>query len=319
MSARLRVGARAPFRSARSTIARGARRGLNVRSLLFAFLACVLSACAAGGVVEFESYKTAFDNVQSTSTSILDQLAQQERWLFFAVNKSARSPVKFDPDLARYYTDSVDPPGTASFRAALATIKAYNDLLYGLETGQTAQALSAKVAALEASITSAASDASGLIAPAKALPQIQVAVATVNGLFAELQPFLQLALTARSREEFHDFLVQSYPIVRRLLVELRNSTSKIFPVLTAAVVDPANRVGRSLTAAEQSKIDTYRKLLADWVVLIDTTVKALDAANTAALAPPTLVDQVTGLTTYASDLDTAAKSARKNLAALATK
>jgi flagellin-like hook-associated protein FlgL len=284
-------------------------------------LAGALAACVYGGVAEFETYKTSFDNVQSTSTAILDQLAQQERWLFFAVNKNARSPVKFDPNLARYYTDSVDPPGTASFRAALATIKTYNDLLYGLETGQTAQALAAKVAALEASITSAASDTSGLFAAGApgATASIQAAITSFNGLFGELQPFLQLALTARSQEEFRTFLVQSYPTVRKLLLELRNSTAKIFPVLTAAVVDPANRVGRSLTAAEQSKIDTYRKLLADWVVLIETTIKALDTANVAALAPPTLVDRVTGLTTIATELDTAAQSARKNLAKLATK
>lgn len=284
-------------------------------SLLAVLLAGALAACVYGGVAEFEAYKTAFDSVQSTSTSILDQLALQERRLFLKLNQNASNPRRFNPDLARYYTDSVDPPGTASFRAALATIKTYNDLLYGLETGQTAQALSAKLAALEASITSAVNDTAALAPSVSA--QIQAGTTTINGLFVELQPFLTLALNAQSQAAFHDFLIQSYPTVRKLLWELRNSTAAIFPMLTSAVLDSA--VGRPLTPDETSKISSYRKLLADWVILLETTVKALDAANAAATAPPTIVDRVTGLTTVASELDAAAKSARKNLASVASK
>jgi hypothetical protein len=179
----------------------------------------------------------------------------------------------------------------------------------------------AKVAALESSITSAAISASGLLDPAvpAASAQVKLAVGALNGIFAELQPFLQLALTARSREEFREFLISSYPTVRKLLVELRTATSAIFPVLTAATVDPANRAGRALTSEEASKIETYRKLLADWVILIELTIKALDAAYTAAMAPPTITDTVTGLTTISMEMDTAAQSAKKNLAALASK
>src|SRR5579871_917783 len=127
----------------------GSRRRTSHRPFLGVFLAAALAACTFGGVVEFEAYKSAFDKVQTTSSSLLDQLAQQERWLFFARYKNARSPDVFNPALARYYTDSVDPPGTAHFRAALDTIKTYNDLLYGLETGQTADAMAVKVNALQ--------------------------------------------------------------------------------------------------------------------------------------------------------------------------
>src|SRR5215469_12296478 len=143
--ARVRIGARFRFPER-------ARRPPRAGPVVGPILALTIAACSFGGIVEFESYKASFDKVQATSTSILDQLAQQERWFFFSVNKGARNPIRFDPALARYYTDSVDPPGTASFRAALDTIKTYNDLLYGLESGQTAEALSAKVAALESSI-----------------------------------------------------------------------------------------------------------------------------------------------------------------------
>ena len=299
----------------------GSRRRTSHRPFLGVFLAAALAACTFGGVVEFEAYKSAFDKVQTTSSSLLDQLAQQERWLFFARYKNARSPDVFNPALARYYTDSVDPPGTAHFRAALDTIKTYNDLLYGLETGQTADAMAVKVNALQSSLSSAATSATGLIGIALPGPManVQAAIATLNGVFGELQPFLALALKARSREEFHDFLIQSYPTVRKLLLELRNSTRYMFPLLTAAVTDQAFRTTGRLTQADQDKIDVYRKLLADWVVLLEVTVKALDAAYASAIAPPTLGGSVTGLTTVATELDTAAQSARKNLATLATK
>lgn len=281
-----------------------------------------VAACSVNGIVEFEAYKSAFDKTQATAGGILDQLAVQERALFLKVNKSARSPIRFNPTLARYYTDSVDPPGTASFRAALDTIKAYNDLLYGLETGQTAQAMTAKISALESSLMSATNSTAGVLAAGAAVsPQVGAAMASLNQIFAQLTPLIQSALTFRSQQEFQAFLISAYPTVRELLLELRASTGVIFPVLTAATVARSIRdTGNgALTADESSKIDGYRKLLADWVILIEATIKALDQAKTAADAPPSVMGTITGLTAIASEMDTVSQSARKHMAELASK
>jgi len=294
----------------------------RLRAIAAAALMLAAAACSMSGIVEFEAYKSAFDKTHSTAQSILDQLAVQERALFLKVNKSALSPVKFNPSLARYFTDSVDPPGTASFRAALDTIKAYNDLLYGLETGQTAEAMTAKISSLESSLVSATNSTAALFAAGAAVnPQVTAALTSLDTLFKTLLPFIQSGLKFRSRKEFQAFLIDAYPTVRQLLVELRAATAVIFPVLTAATVARSIRdaSGGALTADETSKIDAYRKLLADWVILIEASIKALDQAKTATEAGPTIGSSITGLTAIATEMDTVAQSARKHLAELATK
>lgn len=293
----------------------------DLKAALFLIAAAFgLNACATGGIAEFEAYKTAFDKVQTTSASIFDQLAIQERLLFLRVSPKAHNSVTFDPNLARYYTDSVDPPGTAALRAALDTIKTYNDLLYGLETGQTAEALAGKISALESSLISGAKDSSSVISGlAKADPRVAAALPAIDEAFQFLLPLVQEALKLRSREYFRAFLVKAYPYVTSLLHELRESTRYIFPVLTAAIRNSKTTLISGVTTADNDKVTTYRRLLADWVILIDATIKALDQANAAAQAPPTVVGTITSLTTVAVEMDGVAQSAKKHLAELATK
>jgi hypothetical protein len=297
------------------------RRIVDLRAALFLIAAAfALNACATGGIAEFEAYKAAFDKAQTTSASIFDQLAIQERWLFLRVNRKALNSVTFDPNLARYYTDSIDPPGTAALRASLDTIKTYNDILYGLETGQTAEALAGKISALESSLISGVKDTSSVISGlTKAEPHVAAALPAIDAAFQVLLPFVQEALKLRSREYFRTFLVKAYPTVMALLHELRESTRYIFPVLTAAIRNSDTAVRAGLTAADTDKVNTYRKLLADWVILIDATAKALERAKLAAEAPPTVVSTITGLTAVAIEMDAVAQSAKKHLAELATK
>ena len=290
---------------------------------LFAFLALiVLTACASVAIQEFETYKTAFDKTNQASSAILDQLALQERALFLRRYKYAKSGTHFDPDLAPYFTDATDPPGTAAFRGSLEVVKAYNDLLYGLETGQTSQALAAKLSAMESATTGGITATSGVLSAA--VPSVSAgltaSMTVLNTAFSNMLPFIQLGLKYRAQEEFRIFLVQNYDAVHAILAHLRSSTAVIFPILTAASVRASNVDPTGAISAEDSKrIETYRKLLADWVILIDATIKALDRAKVAAEAPPTISDTISGLTSAAIDMETASKSARTHLAELASK
>jgi hypothetical protein len=273
-------------------------------------------------VQEFETYKNAFDKTNEAAGSILDQLAIQERALFIRRYKFAKSATHFDPNVARFFTDAVDPPGTAAFRGALQVIKAYNDLLYGLESGQTAQTLAAKLSAMESATSNsivAVSGALGAASPANGAG-FAASMGVLSQVFNSLLPFIQLGLKYRAQEEFRQFLIQNYGPVRDLLLHLREGTASIFPVLTAASVRASNNDPTGTVSADDNKkIDTYRKLLADWVVLIEATIKALDRAKAAAEAPPTLAGNITGLTNVALEMEAAAKSAKTHLAELATK
>lgn len=282
-------------------------------------IACILlAACGLSqGIAEFELYRSAFEKTYGTSTAILDQLAVQERELFLRSRRGRIDPtnVRFDPNLARYYTDTTDPPGTAAFRRALDTVKAYNDLLYGLVSGQTSEALVGKLGELNAKAGEAAGEAGALLGVAQG--DLLAATTALNQVFTQIAPFLRVGLTLRSREEFRLYAVEYYPIVRGLLVELRQGTRAVFPVLTAATLRRfRNAPAGTLTADELKKLDTYRKLLADWVILIDATIKSLDNVKVAVEADPTIVGTITGLGAIAVELETTSQAARKHLAEL---
>lgn len=296
------------------------------RSALVAVVCWAVAACSSlQGVEEFEVYRPAFEKTYAASTAILDQLAVQERTIFLRRHRvdaaGTRNP-EFDPDLARYYTDAVDPPGTAAFRHSLDAVKAYNDLLYGLASGQTAATLAAKITTLNDKLADASNE-TGAVLKLAGLAKLTELGALLRAASTQAQPIVQFGLTLRSRDEFRRYAVEYHALIRAILLELRQGTTAIFPVLTASTMRRARTAVTSadgkLTPQEIEKLEAYRKLLADWVILIDTTIKALDQVKAAVEADPTIGGTIVGLTTMATELETTSQAARKHLADLAAK
>jgi hypothetical protein len=290
------------------------------RAVLAAVL-CLAAGCGNyQGVVEFQAYRTAFESTHATSTAILDQLAVKERELFMRTG-GAFNPRKpgFNPDLARYYTDVGDPPGTGAIRRSLDTVKVYNDVLFGLSSGQTAEALTAKLAELTVKVGESISELDSLTGFASGLgmkPLLKFGL-ELDQEFTRLTPFVRTFFAYRSRDEFRQLLSQNHEHIRAILVQLRSGTTVIFPILSASSLRRwRNEGGGPLTADEAKTLDTYRKLLADWVILIEGSIKALDQAKLAAEAPPTIGGAITGLTTVAVELQVASQAARRRLAEL---
>ncbi|MFK0691128.1 hypothetical protein ACFX5Q_23440 [Mesorhizobium sp. IMUNJ 23033] len=226
--------------------------------------------------------------------------------------------LKFDPELASYYTDTVDPPATRAFRNAFQAVIAYNDLLYGLSSGQTADALTAKIGTMNASLANSIQSADFLTS--STLPQRVAISAGLQTAFLQVRPLLRAGLGLRSRQRFREYLIAFYPATRNLLVGLRQSTGNMFLILNAPEL---NRIRASATG-QPSKEDldhilTYRRLLANWVILIDAAIDALDAAKKSIEAPANPVAVVEGLTIATDELNAASLAARRDLAALATK
>lgn len=291
------------------------RLGAAAYWLLCAILLC--GCVSSQGVAEFEAYRNATIKLSETSTAILDQLAVQERALFLK-SETKQLTLNFDPDLASYYTDTVDPPGTRAFRNAFQAVIAYNDLLYGLSSGQTADVMTAKIGTLNSSLASSIQSADFL--SSTTLPQRVAISAGLQTAFLEIRPLLRSGLGLRSRQRFREYLIDYYPAIRNLLVGLRQSTGNMFLVLNAPEL---NRIRASVTG-QPSKEDldhilAYRRLLANWVILIDASIAGLDAAKKSIEAPATPADVVEGLTTATQELNAASLAARKDLAALATK
>ena len=134
--------------------------------------------------------------------------------------------------------------------------------------------------------------------------------------FNALQPFIQAGYKHRSRAALRVYLLENYELVRTILWQIRSGTSEIFPFLSDSVLRRSRLTGSAPTAEEIRKIETYRKLLADWVVLIDATIQALDQVYISAGASQTVSSAIAGLGEIAIDLSAASDAARKHLAEL---
>jgi hypothetical protein len=279
----------------------------SVSRLLWAFVATIfLFGCETSGIAEFQTYRTAYEATYATSTAILDQLAIQERVIVRKQLKLAQDP-RFYPDLAAYYTDVGDPPGTAAVRRAVATVKTYNDLLYGLASGETAQALVARAATLNTNLLKAVESSAAVVSVKGNAP----ITAALNGAFTQIQPYLEIAMKYRTRQAFRSFLLEHAELVREILVELRNGSAFIFPILTDELLREAE--------GDDAKVAAYRKLLGDWVIMMDNTIVAFDVAVEAVKAPPTLSSTIAGVSAVSVDLQVAADAARKHLAEASVK
>ena len=270
----------------------------------------ILAACTTyNGIGEFEAYQRAFNNTYETGGAILDIVAEKERTIF--LNAYPSSATNYDPDYAAYYADSVDPPGTAAFRRALNSVKAYNDILYGLASGQTVDALSAKLTSLNASLSSAANETTQLLN----IGTLQRAdlIKTIGNLDARIKAGIELtqfALNYQSREAFRRFAIEYRPVVQELLMSLRDGSRIIFPVLTRDAT-------ASITGVDQVKVAQYRMLLSDWVLGLEATMAALNRVGAAIKADATVDSSIAAFTKSAVELEVTAAAARKHLAELA--
>jgi hypothetical protein len=270
----------------------------------------LLTACATyNGIAEFEAYQRAFNSTYEAGEAILDIVAEKERRIF--LNAYPPSATNYEPDYASYYVDSADPPGTAAFRRALNSVRAYNDILYGLASGQTTDALSAKLNSLNTSLSSAANETTQLL-KAGSLSKEDLAK-TIGGLDARVKAGIELtqfALRYKSREAFRRFAVEFNPVVQDILVSLRDGTQVIFPVLTRDAT-------ASIKGVDEVKIAQYRRLLSDWVLGLEVTMVALNRISVAIRADATFDSSIAAFTKSAIDLQLTASATRKHLAALA--
>jgi hypothetical protein len=287
-----------------------------------AALAVSLTACVTfRGVSEFDSYRRAYESAHSVGSRILDQLAAAERHAYavgYPETYAQTGVIRpFVPDDAAYYATGVDPPGTAAFRRALDMVNAYNDLLYGLASGETANMLSAKLTEFGAQVfatavevrTAAGAQGSG------ALTNLigALGLAETGGPF---QNVAGLAFRFATREAFRGYVDDYYLPVRRTLEALRNDTPTIFFALNFGTIQQYN-LGELADDVAVARITNNRALLSDWVLLLDASTSALDRAYAALSGSPSLIDAVGGMTAAAIEIELVARSAREHMAAAA--
>lgn len=296
----------------------GSGRLRTARAWATAAAVLLVASCGTNrGIAEFEAYRFAYDAAAETGESILDRLAAAEREINDLLDPppTKATQVTFDPNKAAYYSKAVDPPATAAYRRALQAVRAYNDALYGLASGETAAALAAKVSAISGLVASAPGEIAGPTGAAVGAT-FTAAANAVNAAVKGLEPLTAAVIGFEARDQFQSRLLEEAGTMDGILLTMRTKTTDIFDALFAPTVFEANdsfERGGQLRPEETEKIVAVRELLANWVVLLDGSRVALDAAVTA-VADESSGGLVTGLIVTSMELSGAARDSRRNLA-----
>lgn len=232
-----------------------------------------LGACGnTAGIPEFHHYRQAAAAQHAAGLRVLDRLAQSERALMARISETGPG---FDPDRAAGYLGIGMPPRTARLRRGLDLLRGYNEALAELADGSSA---SRSAAELEIVLVNLGHAAGALSGPAARGP-FQALARSLD----RAAPVLALLTTADDREEFRRRLVDAHPQVRSILIALRDATRAIWTVLAEAKVRPGDLSdARGLTREARTTLEADRQSLAAWVVLIDQSIVAMEAAVAAA-------------------------------------
>lgn len=305
---------------------------------------CLLAAAVvlAGGcanripLAEVQLVSKSFENLQSASQPLLDDLALAEREQGKRVaDKLARERahgkiIEDDPCPgvlltggeaegipalqrgfclrdAYYYAQIGDPPATRAFRRALAAVGDYTELLLILAEGRNIAVANAQLQAVAGNLGSAI-EAAGV-----------TGAASIAGLTTEaFKPLIELAARDANADELRRVVREEAPKVQAVLAGLRQFAPALFDTLTEqplarfddAVEDPA------LAQIQHQRIESYRVVVSNYVALLDDYETLL--ADLIAAYQRRRATTLASLAERSADLSARADAWRRTLAALRT-
>lgn len=247
------------------------------RRVIVSALILICAGCTQA-VPQFVLYVQAFDAQYEQGNAVLDIVGNAERTV---ATRKVKIDV-FDPDGAAYFLDGMDPPITASLRTSLKTLKAYNDALGGLASGEAAETLVTRLGAVTTNGAEGLSTLAAAAGPAAGL-QAGAFVAGAHAALSTAMPFLKAAATAASREDFRRQLLLAHPAMQDLLKGLRTATPAMYEIMVRSQVQRGSlESALGISQEGEARLTKQRQLLAGWVILMDKTLIALDHAAMAA-------------------------------------
>jgi hypothetical protein len=248
------------------------------------FVVSVLLSACARGVAEFQLYTQAFNAQYEQGDAILNSVARAERVVVRGRIAGRGAIPNFDPNKAAYFVDNVDPPITGSIRASLKSLKSYNDALGALANGEAATALSNRVGVLATNIVGALAASEAAFGFGGVIPGADQMVAKFTSQLNIAAPIIKEVAIISTREAFRHQLIAAYPAMRDLLVTMRDGTPAMFNMLrTSRVVRGSQDYPEGIPPEGAAALERDRALLAGWVLLLDKSLVAMQAAVVAAM------------------------------------
>ena len=254
-----------------------------IHCFIFTAVALILGACT-NGVEEFRYFSEAYKAQAESGETALDRLAVSERKLLlrkFERSKTDKKTKKavipaFNPDEASHIVNLGDPPLTEAIRDSLQSVVRFNEAMTGLATGEAGTTLAARMS--DAAVS--ASGAVGSFGTAAGLQEAAALSGAMKGAVELIKPLFEQLAQIEDRARFRTLLIEAYPNVRKMMIGLRAGTTTMFKIHKRAYVTRGALGGQveGVLLTDLPELEKERMRLAEWVLLLDKAMIAMDEA-----------------------------------------
>jgi hypothetical protein len=279
-----------------------------------------LAACATAPVDQIHQFSTVFDTVNAAGQPLLDDLSIAERSLGTRNAPNRPAPAE---DTCSYtsmrstgvvlglcnrdaplFSDIGDPPDTRRLRNGLVILQRYIDVLVGFADGKATADTVAQANALLQKLGDLAS-----LAGVPAKPGVDAALLA-------LRPLLTDVVNQLSAREARQLIVNSKQPVSDLIIALRDATPSVFNAVTTDTESQLGKARSPTLAADKAKYEAYRRIAANYYVLLDQLNDAW--TETVAAAQTTSPASIAELAHRAGQLQADAEAVKRAFASLRT-
>ncbi|MEP2641549.1 hypothetical protein [Roseobacter sp.] len=215
-----------------------------------ASLFCLLMVgCTVPGTAAFQDYRASYDAARAASVRVVDAYNQYDK-----VNRKNRTDAAtFDPDFADVYSATALSPIGLRITEGFAAATTYNEVLARYAENNTLSLQQPQIDRLTVAAANTATLVGGL-------------GDEVSAVIGAAQALVNLSLAGSDRQEFLRNLHDNTGAVDTFLEVIREDTSSMYQTARLATAGSGGSV---------EKLETFRGMLADWVLLIDQTRKDL--------------------------------------------
>ncbi|WP_299677658.1 hypothetical protein [uncultured Roseobacter sp.] len=214
---------------------------------------CIFAmGCTVPGSTAFQDYRQSYDAARDASVQVVDAYNQYDKMS----RKRRTDPATFDPDFADVYSPNALSPISLTITEGFAAATTFNEVLARYADNSTLSLQRDEIERLNAASANTATLIAG-----------QGAGAQVRAVIGAVQVLANLSLARADQDEFVRGIRENAAAVDTFLGIMRDDTADMYQTA---------RLATALSGGSAEKLETFRGMLATWVLMIDQTRKDLE-------------------------------------------
>jgi hypothetical protein len=296
--------------------------------------ALLVGGCATAPRAELTRLQAVMTTTRAAADPIFDDLAIAERRVGMAqATSAARAGIPnaacearwigspsagfigaLCPDHIRFESAIGDPPGTAALRSGLATLSGATEALLALAENRNLAEAEMQVQALTGALSALVQATAAPFGPTSGAADV---LKLLGPVATQLQPLIDGLVAANNAERARGLILEYDPAFTQLIAALRGAVPAMFQIFVVdqgfreALAPPSQRA--AIRADAPRLMNGYRRLLADYAVMLDGVARAWAATVVAARTPGST--DLVAINAALTDARVAAESVRRAQAA----